>query len=56
MRFLNLEQVADHMQGAVIESYNDRGFAVVYAGINRAGSRFVMINSAEGETVVTESM
>ena len=56
MRFLNWEQAAEYLSGATIESSDDQGHAIVHAGVNCAGARFVMVNAADGVSVVTEGM
>lgn len=55
MRFLNLEQTAEYLDSASIEASDDQGHAIVHTGINATGVKFIMINDAEGETVVSES-
>ena len=56
MQQLTLEQQADYLDSATIESTMDAGHAIIHAGTNEAGVRFVMVNDCFGRTVVTESM
>jgi hypothetical protein len=56
MKSFTMQQAADYLEAATIESTIDAGHAVIHTGINAAGLRFVLINNYFGETVVSESM
>lgn len=55
MLYLTLEQTADYLESSVIETTVDSGHAIIHAGKNAAGVCFVMMNNANGETIVSES-
>ncbi|WP_165873558.1 hypothetical protein [Parasulfuritortus cantonensis] len=56
MQYLTLEQTADYLEAATIEATHDAGYAIVHIGRNAADTRFVLVNDALGQTVVTESL
>lgn len=56
MLYLTLEQAADYLETATIDSSIDAGHAIIHMGKNVAGVCFVMLNSANGKTTVSESM
>jgi hypothetical protein len=56
MKFLNMTQTADYLEGATIEHTTDAGIALVHVGINENGCRFVMINDIHGKSAVTETL
>jgi len=55
MRVLNLNQTVDFLESATIKNTIDAGHAIVHMGVSEAGSRFVLINDCNGESVLTES-
>ena len=56
MLYLTPEQTADYLESSVIDITVDSGHAIIHAGKNAAGVCFVMMNSANGKTTVSESM
>ncbi len=56
MLYLTLEQTADYLEAATIETTVDSGHAIIHMGKNIAGVCFVMINNAKGETTVCEEL
>jgi len=56
MRLLNLSETADFLETATIEKTIDNGHAIIHTGTNQSGSRFVLMNNTEGETVLTEAL
>ncbi len=54
MQLLTIQQAADYLEVASVESSTDHGFAVTHTGRNAAGVRFVMVNDASGDTTLTE--
>ena len=56
MKQLTLEQTAEYLEHANIESTQDTGHALIHIGRNAFGAAFVMVNNAQGETTVIESM
>jgi hypothetical protein len=55
MLYLTLEQTADYLETANIDSSIDAGHAIIHVGKNAAGAGFVMMNNASGQTVVSEA-
>jgi hypothetical protein len=56
MKQLTLAQTADYLASATIEHSHDTGHAIVHVGRSALGVAFVLVNNAQGETVLTESM
>lgn len=56
MQILNLQQTADYLESATIESSFDAGHAIVHVGTNAVGAKFVMVNDYHEHTAVTEGM
>lgn len=54
MRFLSLDETAAYLEAATIEQSIDKGHCFVHIGLNAMGGKFVMMNDAQGDTVVTE--
>lgn len=54
MQQLTIQQAADYLEAAIIHQTTDHGFALIHAGINAAGARFVMVNEANGDPSLTE--
>lgn len=55
MRNLSLAEAADYLEAATIEQTFPAGHAVVNVGVNEFGTRFVLVNDCQGQTVVTEA-
>lgn len=55
MQHLNLQQAADYLEAATIDSTTDHGHAIAHTGISAAGTRFVLVNDCHGRTVLSES-
>lgn len=55
METLSLEQTADYLEAAEIQTSVNLGYAVIHQGINEAGCSFVLLNDWQGNTVITES-
>lgn len=55
MRNLSLAEAADYLEAATIEQTIKAGHAVVNVGVNEFGTRFVLVNDCQGQTVVTEA-
>ena len=56
MQFLTLAQVADYLESVTIERTQDVGHAFIHTGHDRAGGRFVVVNDANGDSVLIEGM
>lgn len=56
MQHLNLQQAADYLEAAIIESTTDQGHAITHTGISAAGTPFVLVNDCHGRTVLNEAM
>lgn len=56
MRFLTLDEVATYLEFATVQRTHDVGHAIIHIGLSAMGGKFVMVNDAQGDTVVTESM
>lgn len=56
MHNLTIEQTADYLETATIETTVNTGHAIIHAGKNAAGVCFVMMNDACGKTMVCESL
>lgn len=55
MRKLSLEQMADYLEEAQIETSIRVGVSNVYIGINLTGCKFVMVSDGYDDVVITES-
>lgn len=55
MQHLNLQQAADYLEAATIESTTDHGHAITHTGTSAAGTRFVLANDCDGEAVLIEA-
>lgn len=55
MQHLNLEQAADFLEGATIDSTTDLGHAITHTGTTAAGVRFVLVNDCHGRTMLTDA-
>lgn len=56
MRLLTLDETAEYLEFATIQQTHDVGHAFIHIGLNAMGGKFVMVNNAQGDTAVTESM
>lgn len=56
MKILTLEQTADFLDSATIQQTIDTGHAIIHIGQSVFGGKFVLVNNAQGQTVLTESM
>jgi len=56
MQFLTLEQTADYLKSATIQTTVDNQFSITHTGLNIAGEKFVLVNDALGNTVLIESL
>ena len=52
MEHITLQQTADFLENATIEQTVEYGHAIVHFGVSEAGSRFVLMNDCNGETVL----
>lgn len=55
MQHISLEEAANFLEIATIESTQDFGHSVIHSGLSANGAKFVMINDCHGGTVLTES-
>lgn len=55
MKFLTLEQTCEYLDAATIERTIDEGHCFVHIGRGALGARFVLVNNAQGETVLIET-
>lgn len=55
MKTLSLEQTADYLETAEIQTSVNLGYAVIHQGISDAGHRFVLLNDWQGNTVIAEA-
>jgi hypothetical protein len=56
MQNLTLEQTAEYLEAAMIESTIDSGFSLAHVGISCAGEKFILVNDMFGCTVLTQSL
>lgn len=56
MQHLSLQQTADYLESANIDSTHDTGFALVHIGTNSAGARFALTNDCTGDSTLSESL
>lgn len=56
MQHLNLEQAADYIEAAIIESTTDIGHAIIHTGTSTTGARFVLVNDCHGQTMLSEAV
>ena len=56
MQFLTLDQAADYLESATIQTIVDNQFSITHTGVSMMGVKFVLINDAHGNTVLTESL
>lgn len=56
MHHLTIEQTADYLEMAIIDNTIDAGHVLIHTGKNAAGAGFVMMNDANGQTVICESL
>lgn len=56
MQKLTIEQTANYLEAATVNSTVNAGHAIILIGKNAAGAGFVMVNDANGKTVVSESL
>lgn len=55
MQHLDLQQAADFLENASIDSTIDFGFALVHSGLSATGHKFVLIDYGMGRTSLTLS-
>lgn len=56
MQHLSLPEVADYLELATIEFTHDVGHAIIHTGRRMDGVKFVLVNNAYGESVLTEAL
>lgn len=56
MNQLSLEQTAEYLEMANIQTSLNLGFAILHTGKNAVGADFVLLNDFMGESVVTEAL
>ncbi len=56
MQQISLEQTATYLESATVEQSIDTGHAIIHVGTSEAGHRFVLVNDAQGNTMLTESL
>lgn len=56
MNVMTMQEAADYIETADITESRDLGHALIHIGTNAAGARFVLVNDANGQSVVTEAM
>ena len=56
MKMITIQEFADYLETANVETSNDFGHAIVHTGVSAFGFRFVLMNNMHGESVLTESM
>lgn len=55
MRMLELQQTADFLEAATIESTANIAHTIVHSGRTEAGNRFVLVNDHYGNSALAES-
>lgn len=55
MQHMTMQQTADYLEAATIDSTTDSGHAIIHSGISAAGTRFVLVNDCHGRTALTEA-
>ena len=56
MQFFTLEETAEYLESATIQTTVDNQFCITHTGINMMGIEFVLINDWQGNTVLAESL
>jgi len=56
MRNLTTDEACAYLEFATIEKTIDVRYAFVHIGLNAMGGRFVLVNDAQGNNGLTESM
>jgi hypothetical protein len=56
LRHLTLEQGADYLMASDIHQTVDMGFEVINIGTSEAGIDYVLVNDANGETLLIEQI
>lgn len=54
MKALDLNQVAEYLENAIILQTIDGGFALTHYGISSVGNKFFLVNDSDGKSFVTE--
>lgn len=55
MHHLNLQQAADYLEAATIDTTTDLEHAITHTGTTASGVRFTLTNDCHGQTVLTEA-